>query len=276
MIPASFDYVAPSSPREAIRLLESDKDAVLLAGGHSLLTALKQRTKRASRVIDIAQIGLGEVSITVDGDLKIEAAVTQTALAEYCAKVGWTILAEVGEKAGDPMIRERGTFVGALCAAEPGGDWAAAALALDAQLHIYTSSGEYHLPYAEYLEDGLAESHMVLGALVPAQHRKARQGYVKVKHAGIGWSVASVGFVECGEGIQLGAGGALSKPARLRSVEDQFAKIAATDDRLASIFSALEGLEFHGDRYAPAVWRRKRLAILLRDITQAHSFKEPA
>lgn len=276
MTPASFDYVAPEAHDEVMRLLESNQNAVLLAGGHSLLTALKQRSLRTSLVIDIAGLGLDAIAVNEDGDLRIEASATQARLADFCGKDCWPIFSEIGLKAGDPMIRNRGTFVGALCAAEPGGDWAAAALALDVDLLLSTSAGEQRLPYADYLAGAATGPHLVLCALVPAKHRTSVQGYEKVKHAGIGWSVASVAFITNGKKLQLAASGALLRPARLSSVEHELESIAEHADIVSAIGPALDGLDYAGDRYAPADWRRVRLAILIRDIVRRHTSEETA
>ncbi|MEM7687544.1 MAG: FAD binding domain-containing protein [Pseudomonadota bacterium] len=272
MIPAAFDYAAPESAGAALEALRSHDNAVLLAGGHTLLTALKQRQSRPGLVVDLRNAGLGRLEVDGVGDLVIGARVTQQYLADFCAREGWPVLAEIGEKAGDPMIRARGTFVGALCAAEPGGDWAAGALALGAMVRVLSGEGEKTLDYADYLERK-AEPHIVLEASIPAKLRAAPQGYTKVKHAAIGWSVASLAHVETEDGPRLAASGALERPRRLEAVE-QVATASKVPD-LPAIDDALSALTFTGDRYAPADWRRRRLALLVRDHLHTQSAKEP-
>ena len=67
MIPAAFAYEAPETPEEALELLAANEGAVLLAGGHTLLTALKERTVRPAMLVDIARIGLDRLEVDMYG-----------------------------------------------------------------------------------------------------------------------------------------------------------------------------------------------------------------
>lgn len=276
MIPASFAYEAPHTPAAALELLIANEGAVLLAGGHTLLTAMKERTVRPAMLVDIAHIGLDRLEVDGNGDLIIGACVRQAALATFCNTNGWPLLAEIGVKSGDPMIRERGTFVGALCAVEPGGDWAAAALALDVKVKLLTQDGEQVLELDEYINSSWTTSHLVLEAIVPASMRNVPQGYEKVKHAAIGWSVASVAHVQTDQGIQLAISGAVERPNRIPGFTLEKLAQLGGEGLQSSIEEFLPDLPFVGDRYAPADWRRKRLSLLLRDILKSYTKKELA
>jgi len=275
MIPATFAYEAPKTPEAALELLAANEGAVLLAGGHTLLTALKERTLRPAMLVDIARIGLDRLELDASGDLVIGAGVNQAMLAEFCDEHGWPLLAEIGVKSGDPMIRARGTFVGALCAVESGGDWVAAALALDVKVKLLTHDGEQVLRLDDYINKPKPNPHLVLEAIVPASMRKVPQGYEKVKHAAIGWSVASVAHVQTDKGIQLAATGAIARPQRLTQLEEDVVSLN-DGDPMEAIEASLSSLSFVGDRYAPADWRRKRLKLVLRDILSSYNQEEKA
>ena len=273
MIPAAFAYEAPETPEAALDLLAANEGAVLLAGGHTLLTALKERSVRPAMLVDIARLGLDRVEVNRSGDLVIGAGVNQAALAAFCDENGWLLLAEIGVKSGDPMIRARGTFVGALCAVEPGGDWVAAALALDTKVKLLTQDGEEVLDLDDYINNPTSDPHLVLEAIVPASRRNLPQGYEKVKHAASGWSVASVAHVQTDQGIQLAATGAIARPQRLTQLEERVASLGDSDP-LEVIEASLANHSFVGDRYAPADWRRKRIKLVLRDILNSYNQKE--
>ncbi|QKG70648.1 FAD binding domain-containing protein [Erythrobacter mangrovi] len=276
MIPATFSYAAPKSPQEALDLLSAHLGSMILAGGHTLLTALKQRKARAAMLVDIAHVGLDRLEIDDQGNLVIGAAVKQAALAEFCNRNGWALLAEIGAKSGDPMIRARGTFVGALCAAEPGGDWAAGALALDTEIRLLTQDGERMMRLGGYLADPKPGPHLVLEAIIPASMRDRPQGYEKVKHAAIGWSIASVAHVRAEIGLQVAVSGALARPQRLPILEQRDMASFEQAELDAAIANALDQLSFVGDRYAPADWRKRRLGLLLRDVFQSQNTEAPA
>src|SRR6516162_11404180 len=117
MIPVAFDYERPQSLEDAVRLAASAGDgAAILAGGQSLLTGLKQRTKRPRLIIDIGAIA-GLDKIEVDGDrLRIGAMARQADIVSHPAVIQHLpLLAEIATVAADPMVRRRGTLVGALC-----------------------------------------------------------------------------------------------------------------------------------------------------------------
>ena len=78
MIPAPFDYKAPASLEEAVSLLSSDLDgAKILAGGHSLIPAMKLRLAQPQLLVDIARIK-SLAYIREEGDeIRIGATTTQ-------------------------------------------------------------------------------------------------------------------------------------------------------------------------------------------------------
>jgi len=276
MIPAKFDYVRPKSISEAMMLLaQQDKKTAILAGGHSLLTQLKQRKRHVDLVVDLASLGLEAVSIR-DEVLSIGAMAKQHEVSLSVLSTKWELLSEIASAAADPMIRTRGTVVGALCALEPGGDWAPAALVLDAQLSILHSDHEEICPYSDLLE---MESpfpptgSIVTGASFAAPPEDAMIGYRKFKHSSIGWSVVSVAYSIAATSARIAVSGALERPTRLRQLE-QFLetnprKTIDAQDLDPVLDQSLTGLNFRSDGYASAKYRKHRLKLMLRDIVLA-------
>src|SRR5438270_3716001 len=116
MIPAEFDYVAPSTLEEAIQTLsEGGEDAKLLAGGHSLLPLMKLRFASPSLLVDLRRVpglagvqagagnGSGGGGGGASGGVRIGAMTTHTAVAD----AGLGLLSAVAAKIADPQVRNR-------------------------------------------------------------------------------------------------------------------------------------------------------------------------
>lgn len=156
MIPAQFDYVAPTTVAEALTALaEAGDEGKVLAGGQSLLPILRMRLNSPEKVIDLGRIAeLRE--ITDDGDSIVigamathDAVLRDQSVAQHAALLTRT-LAEVA----DPQVRHRGTVGGALVHADPAGDIGAAALALDASFVIAGQGGATRtVPASEFFVD---------------------------------------------------------------------------------------------------------------------------
>src|SRR5512142_3193127 len=147
MFPAKFEYYAPTSVKEAVTLLSGNKDAKILAGGHSLLPAMKLRLANPAVLIDIgkipelAGIRAGADGVTI-GALATHAAVARSKdLMNNCA-----VIPETAAMIGDPQVRNRGTIGGSLSHADPGADYPAVMLALVAEIKAVGPRGERKIP----------------------------------------------------------------------------------------------------------------------------------
>jgi carbon-monoxide dehydrogenase medium subunit len=142
MIPAEFQYYNPKTVAEAAALLNQfGDDAKVIAGGHSLLPAMKLRLAAPGVLVDVS--GIGELKgITDTGDaLEIGAGTTYHALASSAAVRGaCVVLAECASQIGDIQVRNRGTIGGALAHADPAADLTAVVLALGATLTVQSAT----------------------------------------------------------------------------------------------------------------------------------------
>ena len=144
MIPAGFDYHAPRSVADAVKLLGSlGPDAKLLAGGHSLLPMMKLRFAQPSALIDLGKIP-GLRGITQSGDeIRIGAMTTEHELMHsplLADKV--PLLVEGVSQIADPQVRYKGTIGGDICHGDPANDHPALMLALDASFVLTGPKGE--------------------------------------------------------------------------------------------------------------------------------------
>jgi carbon-monoxide dehydrogenase medium subunit len=165
MFPAKFDYHAPTSLDEAIKLLAAgDGDVKVLAGGHSLLPLMKLRLAQPQALVDIGRIQ-GLSGIRVEGDTVVIGAMTTHAEIESSPelKQRLPILAECASVIGDLQVRNRGTLGGSLAHADPAGDFPAVILALDAELKARGPNGERTIRAGDFFVD------MLTSALEPAE-----------------------------------------------------------------------------------------------------------
>jgi len=144
MIPAGFDYHAPRSVGDAIKLLGSlGSDAKLLAGGHSLLPMMKLRFAQPSALIDLGKIPELRGIRQEGSELRIGAMTTENDLlrsALLAEKV--PLLVEGAGWIADPQVRYKGTIGGDISHGDPGNDHPALMLALDASFVLNGPGGE--------------------------------------------------------------------------------------------------------------------------------------
>ena len=146
MIPAPFDYVAPTTVEDALAALaEGGDEAKVIAGGQSLLPVLRMRLNAPSLVIDLGRIESLR-GVRDDGDGVVIGAMTtyQALLDDPAVHEHLLLLTKATETIADPQIRHRGTIGGALAHADPAGDLGAAALALEATFTVQGASGTPH------------------------------------------------------------------------------------------------------------------------------------
>lgn len=188
MIPAAFEYEKPDDIADAVALLAADgTDACVLAGGQTLLPRLKARTLTPRLIVDLA--GLNDLRIIERSEdaFVIGALVTQTQILESAELVrSFPIFHMDAAMLGDPIVRNRGTFVGALAAAEPAGDWPAIALALDARLHATSTAGPRAIPADEFFvgawTTSLRQRELLTHVTLPAPTSPRRMAYQSLRH----------------------------------------------------------------------------------------------
>jgi len=152
MIPAPFDYSAPSTLSEAFALLKKHGDeAKILAGGHSLLPMMKLRLAQPSHLVDINKIpGLSYVK-EEGGFLKIGALTREVELEESeIIKKLYPIFTDASKLIADPQVRNLGTIGGNLAHGDAANDHPAVMLALRAQVVITGEAGSRTVPIDEF------------------------------------------------------------------------------------------------------------------------------
>ncbi|AEN06321.1 xanthine dehydrogenase family protein subunit M [Halolamina sp.] len=269
MFPPQFDYRRPENLEEALEAVAAD-DAVALAGGHDLVPKLKQRETNPGTVVDLAGLdGLRGVG-SGQNEVEVGALTTYAAMLDTAPKGVDALLDATGE-VGDTQIRNRGTVGGNLAAAHPASDIPAAALALDATLHLTGPGGVRSLPTeAFYGDDGetVCGDDELLTELTVPQAAGDGSAYARKTHPSTGYAAVGVAARLCLDSMgiseaRVAVTGLLDSPARLESVERALVGAGATDEEFSEATArAGEAFDESGVRSDHLVSADQRLRLL--------------
>jgi carbon-monoxide dehydrogenase medium subunit len=275
MIPAEFDYHAPTTVQEALQLLASAGDeAKLLAGGQSLIPVLRLRLAAPEVMIDLGRIeelrGIREEGgALVIGAMTSHAEVAASPLVRRHAAV----VAEAAATVADPQVRHRGTFGGALAHADPAGDLPAPVLALGGELVIAGAGGTRTVAAADFFEGlfstAIGEDEILTEVRIPP-HTGWGGHYEKFTRVAQQWSIVAVAAAVRAEGGSIAeARVALtnmgSVPIRAHAVEQALRGQPASAAAIAAACAlAAEGTEPPTDLNGDADYRRHLAGVLTR------------
>jgi aerobic carbon-monoxide dehydrogenase medium subunit len=187
MIPSSFDYHAPATLPDALKLLAQHGDeAKVLSGGQSLLPLLKLRLASPGHVIDIGRIP-GLDTIKEDGGfLKLGALVREADLeASELVRAKYPILVDTASVVADPLVRNLATVAGNLAHGDPANDHPATMLALGAEIVATGPKGERVVPVAAFFKGlfttALAPDEILTEIRIPVPPARSGGAYVKLE-----------------------------------------------------------------------------------------------
>jgi carbon-monoxide dehydrogenase medium subunit len=261
MLPSPFQYKRPGSVQDALKMLSSSEDAKVLAGGHSLIPAMKLRLAQPSALVDLGRIaGLNYIR-EKDGLLAIGAMTTHheiemsELILDKCP-----LMAYVASKIGDVQVRNRGTLGGSLVHADPAADWPAAVLALDAEFEIAgpnvrrTVKGESF--FVEMMQSAVLPNEILCEIRVPITPKSV--AYVKFAQKASGFAIAGVAAVvrPDSNSVAVGITGIAPKAYRAHAVESALNGKTITPELLLEASKlAIDEIEPLGDIHASAVFR---------------------
>jgi len=226
MYPPRFEYYRANSLSDALSLLGKHKDAKLLAGGHSLIPAMNIRLADPGVLIDIGRIATLKGVSKNNGAVRIGALTTHTNIA--ASDLVPQALSEAAAKIGDPQVRNRGTIGGNISHADPGSDLPTVLTALNAKIHVTSTSGERTIRATDFftgiLETALKEGEIVTAIEVPAPKPGQGSAYVKLanpasRYAMVGAAaVVTIASGKCTE-VSVAVGGLIPAAKRVPAVE---------------------------------------------------------
>ena len=273
MIPAAFDYKAPTSVDEALQLLaQGGDDAKIIAGGQSLLPVMKLRLAAPELLIDLAKIDSLK-GVRDDGDAIVIGAMTphfevvrDPLVAEHAS-----LIARCVETVADPQVRHRGTIGGASAHADPASDIPAPMVALDAEFVIAGPGGQRRVAAADFFQDlfttALGDDEILVEVRVPKYTGwgSAYEKFVRVQQQ---WAIAGVAATVRTEGgtiaeARLGLTNMGATPVRARTAEQALAGVAVEPDAVAGALAGIaDGTAPPTDLNGDPEYRRHLASIL--------------
>jgi carbon-monoxide dehydrogenase medium subunit len=272
MIPAPFDYEAPESLDEAIRMLhENGEDAKLLAGGHSLLPLMKLRLAAPTVLIDLRKIpGLHGIQRD-NGSWRIGPMTRHVDLQETpelgLASVASALIA-------DQQVRNRGTTGGSIAHGDPAADMPAVMLACDGEVAVRGTSGDRVVAAADLFEDylttTLGHDEVITSIRLPALDGYS-VGYQKFTRRAEDWTMVGVAAVvkkaedgSCAD-VRIALTNMGTTPVRATTAEDALRGGALDASSIAAAAEhAAEGTEPPGDINATPDYKRHLARVLTR------------
>jgi len=188
VIPAAFEYFRANSVDEAVAQLEQHgAEARVLAGGQSLIPAMRFRLARPGVLVDINPVRELSYLRTSNGTVEIGATARDADLerAPWIGDRRWTLIRDVSRVVADPVVRQMGTVVGSLCHNDPAGDWPAVALAMRAEIVVRGKSGTRVVPIDQFLVDSFTtainDGEMAVAARFRAADSRSAGSYQKIE-----------------------------------------------------------------------------------------------
>jgi carbon-monoxide dehydrogenase medium subunit len=273
---APFDYYRPDTLAEAVDLLASVEGARPLAGGHSLLPAMKLRVANPTAVVDLSRIE-GLDGINRNGDSLTIGALTKHAAvaASELVQSDCSILADAAAHIGDPAVRNRGTLGGSIAHADPAADYPTVLTALGATVTVTGTSGERSIDVDEYFVDMFTPAHadgeLVTSVDIPVIGPGMGGAYVKHRHPASSYAVVGVAAVVAVEdgtctAARIAIGGVTGTPERAEAAEAALVGQPAVEEAITAASSHVgEALGNPlGDAYASGEYRVHLAGVLTR------------
>ncbi|MDP6549263.1 MAG: xanthine dehydrogenase family protein subunit M [Dehalococcoidia bacterium] len=275
MIPAAFEYHAPSTLGEAVAILRRHPgDARVLAGGHSLLPMMKLRLAQPSHVVDLGRI-TDLVYITErDGGLAIGPMTTcHTLEASELVRERAPVLAETAAQVADLQVRNKGSIGGSIAHADPAADLPAALLALEARIRTSGGGRVRSLPSGRFFVDlfttALRDTEVITEIFVPQLLQRTGGSYQKFANKASRFAVVGVAALvtlddrgRCWR-VRIGITGAGPRAVRARASERYLTgKEPSARNLSQAARRAAAGIEFLGDQHGSEEYREHLTRVL--------------
>ncbi len=264
MIPYPFTYHRPRSVGEAQALLTRSPDARLLAGGQTLVAAMKLRLANPTALIDIG--ALKELAFTRIGDdaLVIGAGTRHADVASSpTVRERIPALAELAEDIGDPAVRYMGTLGGSLANNDPAADYPAAVLALGATIKTTSRKIVADSFFTGMFSTALQDGEIITEVSFPVP---ARAGYAKFPNPASRYAMVGVFVADFGNSVRLAITGAAPCVFRLPDMEAALAKRFAPE-AVAAIAVSPDGL--NSDIHGSAEYRAHLVTVMAKRAVKA-------
>ncbi len=277
MIPVEFDYKKAITVEEALAALSSG-EGKLLAGGYSLIPAMKLRLNQPSMLIDIGGIASLKGISEKDGEIIIKAGTTHADILDNSLiKTHLPFFHEAAGMIGDVQVRNRGTIGGSLAHADPAADWPALVLAADATIDVVGTSGKRSIKATDFFtglfSTTLAENEIITAIRIPMPADGSRMVYLKFENPASRFAVVGCAVLRSPDKkTNIGFTGVAEYAFRDTPAEQLVSgKVLSTDVITAAVNAAVYGVNILSDNFASEDYRRHLAKVYLKRALQAVS-----
>lgn len=274
MFPAAFSYHRAQSVADAIAVLGENPDAKVLAGGHSLIPAMKLRLAAPSMLVDIGRLAELKGLDLSDG-AKIGALATYDDIRDADGLAArYPMISEAVHVIGDQQVRAHGTIGGTLAHADPAADLTAVFLALGGEVVATGATGERRISLDDLFVDlwttSLALDELITMVHLPAPRSNTVMAYEKHAHPASGYAVVGIAVAITTDGSNVTSAnvcvtGATSRATHSKTAEHALiGKPLSSESNAAAAAVAPDGLEINGDHYASEAYRAQLVRVLTR------------
>jgi carbon-monoxide dehydrogenase medium subunit len=260
----AFEYHRPSSSKEALELAAQKPEGKFLAGGQSLVQAMKLRLSSPSDLIDLGSLKELQ-SLKAEGSSIVIGAMVRHAEVAGSAAVQKTIpaLAQLAGMIGDRQVRHMGTIGGSLANSDPAADYPAAVLGLGATISTNKRKIEADKFFKGLYETALEPGELITSVSFPAPKRAA---YMKFKNPASRFALVGVFVADFGGKVRVGVTGA--GPSAFRQAEMEKALTAKfAPESVAGIKVKADGL--NNDLHASPEYRAHLITVMAKRAVEA-------
>jgi carbon-monoxide dehydrogenase medium subunit len=251
----SFDYQRPADRAAAAAALKGD--ARFLAGGQSLIQAMKLRLSQSETLVDLG--GIADLKgIKVDGSSVTIGAMTTHATVARSAEVQKAIpaLAELAGGIGDQMVRNMGTIGGSIANADPAACYPAAVLALGATINTNQRSIAGDSFFTGLYETALKPGELIVSVSFPVPQKAA---YIKYKQPASRFALVGVFVSQGAGGVRVGVTGAKSNAFRATAIE---AALTQSFTPAAAKAVKIPATDMNSDLHGSAAYRAAMVSVM--------------
>lgn len=274
MIPATFDYEKAGTIDEAIAALSGG--GKILAGGHSLIPAMKFRLNQPSKLVDITGIATLRGIEEEDGEIVIGAGSTHADIAgDKLINAKLPFFAEGASLIGDLQVRNHGTIGGSLAHADPGADWPALVLSADAAIEVQGSNGKRRIKAIDFFtglfSTALQEDEIITAIRIPVPAMDTKTTYQKFVQPASRFAIVGCAVMRFADGkTNIAFTGISDNAFRDSNAENAISGKALNDASIAeAVNAALQDVIIMGDHYASEEYRRHLAQVYLKKALQA-------
>ncbi len=216
-----FEYQRPTS-RDAAKSAAAGADTRYLAGGQSLIQAMRLRLSQSERLVDLGAVADLKGIKAENGGVTIGAMATHAQVASNAdVKKLLPALAELAGGIGDPMVRNMGTIGGSIANADPAACYPTAVLALGATIHTDRRTIKGDDFFTGLYETALQPGELITAVSFPAAQKAA---YVKYRQQASRFALIGVFVAQTGGGVRVAVTGAKGNVFRATEIETALAK----------------------------------------------------